>query len=95
MEFESMSYQDSEIYREESESEPNLISFVEHEDGRVTVEVDAESPLYEILIEVAKSRGLSPIVIIEETIQEYCDKVIADNPHLTEILDFQTAFDAS
>ena len=88
-----MKYQDSEVYREESEGNENWLTVIENEDGSVTFEMDNDSPHYILLATIAEVRGVSIETVLDESIQAYWDNLILDNPHLVEILEFQNTFD--
>ena len=87
-----MEYQDSEVYREESENNKNWLTIIEHEDGSATFEMDTDSPPYILLAAIAEVRGVSVQTVLDESIQAYWDNLITDHPHLAEILEFWKAF---
>lgn len=88
-----MEYQDSEVYRKESEGNEKWLTVIENEDGSVTFEMDTDSSPYILLAAIAEVRGVSVETVLEESIHLFWNNLITDHPHLADILEFWKAFD--
>jgi hypothetical protein len=90
----AMEYQDSEQYRDETDTDTGE-SFVikgRTDDGQVIVEMDIDTEAHKLLIEQAERTGRTVSEIVNDIVREYTAEVFRESPHLAEVMEFRESF---
>lgn len=89
-----MEYQDSEEYRDDSDTDTGESFVIKGytDDGKVIVEMDFDTDVLDMLNTHAERTGKSISELTSELIDEYTMAVFRERPYLWEVMEFREAF---